>query len=91
MTMQWRKPELICFKTKELLCKVKAKAGSVASCTSAYLEENGCPELSVGDTWGGGGEGGDLQCGVLSQCIEVGPLFGCDDENYCSSLAYLLR
>lgn len=90
MTMQWRKPELICFKTKDLLCKIKAKAGSVPSCTSAYAEENACPELSVGDTWGDGGEV-DIGCGILAQCIEVGPLFGCNDDNYCSSLAYLLR
>ena len=76
--MKWRKPELVCFKTKDLLCKVKAKAFSVNACSSNYDENDG-------------GEGGDLDCGVLSQCIEVGTLFGCNDENYCSSLAYLLR
>lgn len=90
MIMQWRKPELICFKTKDLLCKIKAKADSVASCINAYAEENACPELSVGDTWGDGGEV-EIGCGILSQCIEVGPLFGCNDDNYCSSMIYLLR
>lgn len=90
--MQWRNPELICLKTKDLLCKIKAKAGSVPSCTShfAYGEENACPELSVGDTWGDEGPV-DISCGILAQCIEVGPLFGCNDENYCSSMIYLFR
>ena len=88
--MEWKKPELICISTMELLCKVKAKANSNPSCTSDYSGDQVCSELSPGDTWG---EGGDVEigCGILAQCIEVGPLFGCNDENYCSSLLYLLR
>lgn len=88
--IMWRKPELLCFQTKDLLCKVKAKADSVANCKSAYYEDNACPELTVGDTWGDGGEV-DLGCGVLSQCIEVGPLFGCYDNVYCSTMLPVLR
>lgn len=87
--MEWRKPELICINTKDLICKVKAKASSLPTCTSTYAEDHACPELSVGDTWGDGGDV-DIGCGILSQCIEVGPLFGCHDENYCSSMAYLI-
>lgn len=87
--MEWRKPELIRISTKELLCKVKAKANSYPSCNYQYAEDHACPELSVGDTWGEGGPV-DFGCGILAQCIEVGPLFGCDHDAYCSAIAYLL-
>ena len=83
-------PKLICIATKDLLCKVKANASSLPTCEAgkAYADKYACPELTVGETWGDGGEMG--MCGVLSQCIEVGPLFGCYYEVYCSS-AYILR
>lgn len=87
----WKKPNLLNYETKDLLCKVKARANSMdPNCSTAYLEESACSELTVGDTWGDGGDA-ELGCGIISQCVEVGPLFGCNDENYCSSMAYVLR
>ena len=87
--MEWKKPELICILTEELLCKVKAKASSLPSCEITYAEDHACPELSVADTWGSGGDV-ELGCGILSQCIEVGPLFGCNDDYYCSTMFYVV-
>ena len=84
----WKKPTLICIVTEDLLCKVKAKANSLPKCDLQYAEQHACPEISVGDTWGDDdGFGGDIGCGILSQCTEVGPLMGCSTDNvYCSEL-----
>ena len=95
-TTTWRKPELICLETKELVCKIKLKASSLPSCSTDYAGDQACPELSVGDTWcntlGYGEDGsGEIGCGILSQCIEVGPLFGCNDDAACSTMAPVLR
>ncbi len=39
--MEWRKPQLICVLTKDLLCKVKAKADSYPKCLhNEYAEEH---------------------------------------------------
>ena len=88
----WRKPEILTIDVNDLLCKVKLKAGSADCNSGQYAEENACPELSVGDTWGDGGEGVDAPCGIFTQCIEVGPLFGCNEGTfYCSSLMSALK
>ena len=89
MSIEWRKPELVCIKTQDLLCKVKAKATSVPTCTSAYLEEHACNQLSVENTWGEGGAF-DPECSILTECFETGPLLGCFDNGYCN-ITYLLR
>lgn len=88
--MEWKKPELICIATKDLLCKVKARANSLPSCVKAYAEETACPELDTGATWGDGEGVTDMHCGILSECVEVGPLFGCYDTQYCSTLVTIL-
>ena len=87
--MRWRKPELICFNTHELICKIKARANSLPSCTTAYAEKYACKELTVGDTWGDGGDV-EIGCGILSQCIEVSVGFGCDDGLYCNLIPIVL-
>lgn len=92
--MNWREPKLICYTTEELMCKIKVKADSIEhpECDIAYIDEHACPELSVGDTWGDGtGGGGEVGCGIISQCIEVGPLFGCSSGVACSSFAPVFR
>lgn len=78
--------------TKDLLCKVKARANSMGpQCNSdAYLDKHACPELTVGETWGDGGEV-EFGCGVISLCVEVSPLFGCESDAYCSTLAPVLK
>ena len=94
--MEWRKPELIKLEVADLLCRVKVKANSnlTSPCdTAEYAEENACSQLEVGDSWGDGGVGGDIDapCGVLTQCITIGPLFGCDTGFICSTMMPVLR
>lgn len=85
----WKKPNLLSYETKDLLCKVKARANSMnPDCSLSYVEEGACQEVGVGD-FGGGDI--DAPCGVISQCVEVGPLFGCDVDLYCSTMVYVLR
>ena len=97
--MKWSNPKLICVNTEELLCKVKAKANSSGfieipdvPCNDStnYGNDNGDDS---GSGSGGGGGGMDFgECLILfSQCITVGPLFGCNDDNYCSTLAPVAR
>ena len=90
----WRTPHLICFETKDLICRIKVKATSPL-CTFDYTGETACPELSTEATWcntWGSGDGfdGDVGCGIFSQCIEIGPLFGCSDSLACSSMDSLV-
>lgn len=86
--MNWRKPRIILYNTDELICKIKAKANSTVgpTCESVYTDKYACPELSVGETWGDeGNEGVGIGCGIISQCIEVGPLNGCIENIACST------
>lgn len=92
----WRKPELICLDTEKLVCKIKVKASSLPSCVGDYSSEMACPELSTGETWcntfNPGDDGGvDVPCGILTQCVEVGPLFGCANGPACSTMAPVLK
>ena len=91
--INWRKPEFICYETEKLFCKIKARANSdvdLICLNTDYAVTALCgnaPENAEG-----GGDGGDFgPCGIVSQCVEVGPLFGCDEGFYCSSLFHLLR
>lgn len=89
--MEWKKPELVKLEVAELLCKVRVKADSTLCRTGQYAEENACSQLETGDTWGDGGGEIDAPCGLLTQCVMTGPLFGCDTGLACSSLAPVAR
>ena len=96
--MKWSKPELICVNTEELLCKVKAKANSsgFVEFPSDYCNTMDNSRNNQGDNGDSGSGGGGMdfgECGVsiLAQCITVGPLFGCNDDNYCSTLVPVFR
>ena len=89
--MTWTKPELVKLETAELLCKVRVKADSTMCTSGQYLDEAACSHLEVGDTWGDGGDEFDAPCGILTQCIMIGPLFGCDSGLACSVMAPVFR
>lgn len=92
-TNNWREPKLICLNTEELMCKIKVRASSLCN-GGSYTSE--CPELTTGETWCNTSNPGDdggagIQCGILTQCVEVGPLFGCDYSAACSTLFPVLK
>lgn len=89
--MEWRKPELIKLKVAELLCKIKVNADSQKCVSGEYAEETVCSSLEPGDTWGEGGDEVDAPCGLLTQCVMTGPLFGCDVGLACSGMAPVFR
>ena len=85
----WRKPQLVYFNTDELMCKIKIKASSVPCLSPDATSE--CSQLTTGETWcntfhPGDDGGADASCGIITQCVEVGPLFGCNDNLSCSTM-----
>ena len=74
------KPVLVEISVKELINHIRIKADSSLSdpCQLAFTEEKACSIWADGSD--GGGDWG-------SMCIDVGPLFGCNqhDDWYCST------
>ena len=76
------KPELIEISIEELIKNIRIKADSSIgpSCTLSYADEHACGVWADGNDGAGGGDWG-------SMCIEIGPLFGCNEHEdwYCST------
>ena len=90
---EWKKPVLCSYKTSELVCKVKACAWSAPGCESGdQVGEEICKDIAVENAFGGpiGDLGGEVPCMALAQCLEVGPLFGCDYDLACSTMLPVL-
>jgi len=93
--MEWRKPELICYFTEDLLCKIKAKAKSAGCSSINYSDESLCTHVETSEASSGDGDGSDGfdGCSLLGPCIEMGPLLGCVKEDFwqCSEIVAVLR
>ena len=78
------KPKLIEISIEELIKHIRAKADSSTgpSCSFSYADELACGVWADGNDGAGGGSG---SWGHM--CIEVGPLFGCNEHEdwYCST------
>ena len=76
------KPKLIEISIEELINHIRIKADSSfnPSCTLSYADENACGVWADGNDGAGGGDWGHM-------CIEIGPLFGCNEHEdwYCST------
>lgn len=82
--LEWKTPKLICLKTSDLICKIKARANS--GCSTDVSTEGACdsnPEAYFCNSNIESLEGEVIQCGVLSNCIEgSGIALGCNDNHY---------
>lgn len=85
------KPVLIEISLQQLINHVRLKADSTLgpTCTLSFADENACGVWADGND--GAGENGEGSWGYV--CVEVGPLFGCNDSDdwYCSDLIPVLR
>lgn len=76
------KPVLIEIPVKLLINHIRIKSNSAAgsSCSLSYADEKACGEWADGNDGAGGGSWGHM-------CIEIGPLFGCNEHEdwYCST------
>ena len=85
--LDWRKPEFICIKTADMMCKIKAKAYSNYETICSTDQANAwCTGTDLQNL---GGSDGEFYCGVVHQCI-VGPgdAMGCDVDFYCSVIVW---
>lgn len=75
------KPVLIVIPVEEFIKTVKVKAYSQGGCYIDGAGENACGEWADGNDGTSGGSWGHM-------CIEIGPLFGCDEHEdfYCSTI-----
>lgn len=72
-------PKLLIVSTEEMIANVKVKANSDApKCNLSYYDERACGAWADAEDGAGGGDAG-------SMCLEIGPLFGCGNDFYCSS------
>ena len=76
------KPVLVEISIEELINHIRIKAYSSVgpSCSLSYADEHACGAWSDGNDGPGGGSWGQM-------CIEIGPLFGCNEHEdwYCST------
>lgn len=73
-------PTLVVISVQELIKRIRVKADSSGNigptCTLSYIDENACGAWADGNDGppGGGGSWGAM-------CIDLGPLFGCDEDS----------
>lgn len=87
-TVEWKKPEFICIETKDLMCKILVRANSQGAICN--ISDSG-DSLCTGTDTDNLDTGGDIQCGILAQCIVgSGVALGCLDNHYCSDILPVL-